>query len=707
MRIFILILLLLFSISFSEAQPGRLDSSFGSKGIIKIDSALYFSLAMQGDGKILVAGTANSDFAMARYTPAGIPDKSFSHDGFRITHFISGVATASSIAVQPDGKIIVAGYASINGGQYDFALARYNTDGSLDKTFSGNGRQVYNIGTAYTFAQAVAVQSDGRIIVAGYSYASAAGDANFTIARLNTDGSLDNTFSSDGRQTTDFDNNNDYIFSIAIQADGKILAAGYTGDNIIKGHNNFALARYNEDGRPDSTFGSNGKQTTDFGFGANGYAIAVQGDGKIVVAGRVFNSTYDFALARYNVDGSPDNSFGDGGKQITAIGGEASANAISIQSDGKIIIAGRFKKRDAPISAFALARYNADGSLDNTFSKGGIEITSAIAPESQVAAVAIRDDKLYAAGYAKYGQFQNSVGIIARYFLKSPAFPVVRIVNPAGKANYISPGPVLLTADAGEFDGTIRSVDFYEGSNLLFTEYKAPYSRQWYPVATGSYYVTAVATDNEGHKTTSAPVHITVLHNKPPAVNITRPADSAVYTTPATILLSADAVAHGAKIKTVEFYSGATLLHTEENLPYEWNWKNVAAGSYRISAKATDTYGRTTTSDTITISVTAAPTAWKSASLSKKFKNGGFDAMSMNIGPNPASDILYIYTTGLQKNKSSQISVVSASGVVMKTIWLSSPAQKIQLDISPLASGLYILKIAGADGVMHENFIKL
>ncbi|MBA2434942.1 MAG: hypothetical protein H0V54_07660, partial [Chthoniobacterales bacterium] len=235
-------------------------------------------------------------------------------------------------------------------------------DGDLDPTFGTNGKVTTDFGTIIDEARAVAVQPDGKIVTAG---ATVGGNFfDFALARYNTDGSLDITFGTGGKVTTAFNTNNDEAFAVALQADGKIVAAGFA---VIGGTDDFALARYNTNGSLDTTFGTGGKVTTAFGSSIDrAHAVAVQPDGKIVAAGRavIGGGSFDFALARYNTDGSLDTTFGTGGKVTTACGSSNDeAFAVALQPDGKIVAAGRvFSNKED----FALARYNTDGSLDTT-----------------------------------------------------------------------------------------------------------------------------------------------------------------------------------------------------------------------------------------------------------------------------------------------------------------------------------------------------
>ena len=353
------------------------------------------AVAVQSDGKIVVAGYTNSgaddDFALVRYNPDGGLDSTFGTGGKVITDIGSGTNDRGhAVAIQIDGKIVVAGYS--NGGDSDFAVARYNPDGSLDTSFDTDGKQttdIEGIGGA-DVGDAVALQSDGKIVVAGRGFNGA--DDDFAVVRYNANGSLDTSFDTDGKVTTDFGFGNDLGQAVAIQSDDKIVVAGFAFDGTDF---DFAVVRYDPtDGSLDSSFDTDGIVTTDFGSGDRGHAVAIQGNGKIVVAGSSAGGL-DFAVARYNPDGSLDSSFDTDGKQITDISSTDSGRAVAIQSDSKIVVAGyAFNGTNDDL---AVVRYNADGSLDSTFGTGGIVVTDLGSGELPLA-MAIRYGKIVVAG---------------------------------------------------------------------------------------------------------------------------------------------------------------------------------------------------------------------------------------------------------------------------------------------------------------------
>jgi uncharacterized delta-60 repeat protein len=280
---------------------GTLDATFGGDGRVTThftarSADLAFAVAIQADGKVVAAGVSNDRFALARYTTNGKLDTTFGGDGKVTTHFTAASEDQSqSVAIQADGKIVAAGESFPSSApSSDFALARYDSRGRLDSTFGGDGkvRTDFAAGSDDS-ANAVAIQADGKIVAAGFSH------DRFALARYNSNGRLDTAWGGDGTVTTHFaDRSTDVAEAIGIQADGKIVTAG---DSVLS-NDHFALARYTTDGRLDSAFGSDGRVTTRFAtWSTVAFAVAIQGDGRIVAAGRLSPSVYSskFALARY------------------------------------------------------------------------------------------------------------------------------------------------------------------------------------------------------------------------------------------------------------------------------------------------------------------------------------------------------------------------------------------------------------------------
>jgi uncharacterized delta-60 repeat protein len=274
----------------------------------------------------------------------------------------------------------------------------------------------------------MALQSDGKIVVAGYSDTPGTG-FDFATVRYNADGTLDTSFGTGGFVIEDFSTLNDSAYSIAIQSDGKIVAAGNAS---ISGHSDFAVVRYNADGTPDTSFSGDGKVTTNINSrDSDAGSMALQSDGKIVVAGGTSSITgpYDFSLVRYNADGTPDTSFGTGGTVITALSADYDyASAMTLQSDGKIVAAGL-----SDISGFAnvaVLRYNANGILDTSFSGDGIVTTKIGNWASFASAIALQSDgKIVAAGAASISNNYDWEFAVVRYLASGSTAPAAPTLN--------------------------------------------------------------------------------------------------------------------------------------------------------------------------------------------------------------------------------------------------------------------------------------
>ena len=381
--------------------PGDLDLSFaGGAGAIAslvIGSGAHdhlTAMAMQPDGKMVLAGycdgPTSQDFCMARINADGTLDTTFvgpsGNGGGKFLLDISNASdTASAVAIQPDGKIIIAG-SCYNGVNSDFCIARLNPNGSRDSTFNGpggagNGQVMLPIGFSDDYATAMTLQPDGKIVLVGYCYVTNQND--FCAARLNVNGSFDTSFvgpsgTGVGKIAFSVGSFDDYAQAVALQSDGMIVIAGYCVGAM--GDNDFCVARLDKVGALDPTFdgpsgSSNGKFLLPIGTsGDNASALLIQPDGKIVVAGSclVSAANYDFCITRLNTDGSLDASF-DGpsgvgnGKfllPITAAKSDSAA-ALALQPDGKILIAGHCD--NGGNADFCVARLHIDGSLDTTF----------------------------------------------------------------------------------------------------------------------------------------------------------------------------------------------------------------------------------------------------------------------------------------------------------------------------------------------------
>jgi uncharacterized delta-60 repeat protein len=426
-------LLAILLIPAAQATPGVLDPSFGTGG--KVTTAIgpadseALALARQPDGKLVAAGFgwngSNDDFALARYNADGSLDTSFGSGGKVLTAIGSGSDGAGALVRQPDGKLVAAGWSS-NGLNNDFALARYNANGSLDVSFGSGGKLTTAIGPGTDTATSLVLQPDGKLVVAGDSFNGS--DRDFALARYNTNGSLDTSFGSGGKVTAWVGSGNDFAYALALQPDGKLIAAG---SNLQGAQSVVALIRVNPNGALDVSFGTGGKVATAIGSYSVATGLALQPDGKLVAAGVGDTGTQQgFALARYNANGSLDTSFGSNGRVTTAIGSQAWMQAVALQPDGKLVAAGSARPGSGDV--FALARYDTNGSLDAGFGSAG-KITTTIGSDDQVNAIALQPDgKLVAAG----GSWDGS----------TERFALVRYL-----------GSTLTVAKAGSGSGTVTS----------------------------------------------------------------------------------------------------------------------------------------------------------------------------------------------------------------------------------------------------------
>jgi uncharacterized delta-60 repeat protein len=420
----------------AAAAPGQLDTSFGSGGTVVTQFPSSYSgaraVAVQADGRIVTAGFAHtndsivSDFALTRYDANGALDSTFGTSGQVRTDFGGRYDEALALAVQPDGRIVVAGNSSDASGN-DMAVARYNNYGALDASFDGDGLALVDFGSESS-ARAVAVQPDGMIVLAGWA-TNAAGPSccgsDFALARLTSSGALDGSFGAGGRVVTDFlpgaDNGYDAAHAVLLAPDGRIVAAG--GGVSTATSVDFAVARYLADGSLDATFGNGGLVTTDFvGYPDEIRDLAVDGSGRIVAGGQSCrfpgssDEVCDFGLARYTSSGAVDRRFGRQGIVRTDLGGDVGEGirGVILQADGRIVATG---ETSGPGGAdVGLARYRPDGRLDRTFGTGGLVITPVSPSADEVGGLALQSaDRLLVAGTTAVSQ---SFGFfVSRYLL--------------------------------------------------------------------------------------------------------------------------------------------------------------------------------------------------------------------------------------------------------------------------------------------------
>jgi uncharacterized delta-60 repeat protein len=364
---------------------GGLDATFAGTGTRSFaflgpaDAEKAAAVAVQPDGKIVAVGTFNfngaasdSDFAIARFNNDGSLDTSFGNGG-RVTvsfGFPNTSEKATCVAIQDDGKIVVAGYATISGDD-DFVVARLNPDGSRDITFDGDGRRSFNFaagGANNDRCFGVAIQTIAgarKIVLVGSIDVGGIENINFGVVRLNDNGSSDISFNRTLGGT-------DIARAVAIDSSNRIAVAGFTNAFST---NDFAVRRFNTNGTDDATFGNGGMQTANFGGDDQAFAVAIQPDGKIVVAGQGTGAQVDFCVARFLPGGFAGAgldtaTFGNGdGLVNVAFGGADIATGVAIQADGRIVVGGYTSIGGTASNPnnFAVARLTVAGVLDKTF----------------------------------------------------------------------------------------------------------------------------------------------------------------------------------------------------------------------------------------------------------------------------------------------------------------------------------------------------
>ncbi len=360
---------------------GALDNTFGVGGIASFtvgtgDQESGSATVIQPDGKILVAGYtyywADLDFFVLRLKANGTLDSTFGLNGITIKDLNSN-EFVNSIALLSNGKIIIAGSAG-NGTDQDMAVMRFNSDGKTDTTFGSKGKVTFSAAASSDdIATCMKIQTDSKIVLGGYTYSSLNGSTKMVLARLDSNGILDNAFGTGGKVISSYNSGGDGIMAMELQSNGSILVGG----NSKRTSMDMILSRYTSSGLLDNTFGNAGLVYSSFGLkDEQTAALQIQADGKILLAGTTDSSTIDYALLRFSSNGLPDVAFGNNGKVATDFANsEDVANAMLLQADGKALLAGYSKTN------FALTRYITTPGLVDA------GITNLIVPASQCGAL--------------------------------------------------------------------------------------------------------------------------------------------------------------------------------------------------------------------------------------------------------------------------------------------------------------------------------
>ena len=322
-----------------RSANGTLDPTFGSGGKRVIDFGTddesVYGAALQPDGKIVLAGDSRLQPAVVRLKANGTLDTSFDGDGRKLFSW-GAIGRVTAVVVAPNGKILLGGFSGPEGG--NIQVARLNANGAFDTTFGTAGIAAVDFG-ATEFGEAIARQADGRILVAGRSSTAGA-----VVARLRATGVLDPDFGGDGRVTLPGGGS---VNAVLVQPDRNIVVAGNASGSAT-----MTVTRLKPDGSLDTSFGSGGTATVAFGSLANPLGGAArQPDGKIVIAGYTQDGE-DVAVARLNTNGSLDATFGTGGKATVDFGAATFGNAVALAPNGRIVVAGQKTGGDD----FAVAR---------------------------------------------------------------------------------------------------------------------------------------------------------------------------------------------------------------------------------------------------------------------------------------------------------------------------------------------------------------
>jgi len=459
-----------FSIEKMFGQAGTLDASFGTSGISNMNfgtSCSSTKSTLLSNGKIILVGsitnaTTGADAAIVKYKKDGTLDNTFGINGTVTTDFGTQTDKANNVTIQSDGKILICGRIDPNTLNPKFFISRYDSLGNLDNSFAINGKIIDSM---YTF-NVIKVQTDGKIIAAGSKTYNINGIFNwrtdFFVSRYNSNGSIDNSFGTNGVVILNADTSN-FFTDLEIQNDGKILACGKGNNPSNPINGNHRIFRLNSNGTIDNSFGTNGRITMPSG---EGYLtdINLKNNSKIICAGG--GHTNGFEIYQFNMNGSIDSTFGNNGKVFTSFNAlDSPGMGVNIQQDGKIILGGY---ADA---VYAIARYSANGVLDNTFGNAG-KVTTPNTGNAQSCFLQT-DGKIVLAGSSnsflmtRYWAVPDSTACNFSYGINGMVVNFSRS-NPCssflwdfgnGNTSSINPNPVVTYATPGSYSACLQCND--------------------------------------------------------------------------------------------------------------------------------------------------------------------------------------------------------------------------------------------------------
>jgi len=369
----------------AAAAPGHLDASFGGDGQVATTfpagGAYAYATMVLNNGKIVAAGDAyhtqdDVEWAVARYQPNGTLDPTFGTGGKVTTNLSGGFDSAYAIARGPSGTFYVGGYSGST-----FAVARYLPDGHLDHSFSGDGKALVPFALGPAFGYDMAIAPGGKVVLAGE--VDSGGVGRYAVVRLTDAGALDHTFSGDGRATVDLGPNS-YVDAVTVLGDGSIVVAGdaHTTSNTSPG-----LVKLLPSGSPDPSFGSGGIEVDDVGQDFSARDILHLPSGKLLVEGsyRTGPATFDIGLMRYQSNGHPDAAFGPGGLLTRNFGGTTEYPDRALRAGKRVLIA--TAHYDGAVGHLGVVRLTMNGAADTGFGDNGLALAAANASYGDAVAV--------------------------------------------------------------------------------------------------------------------------------------------------------------------------------------------------------------------------------------------------------------------------------------------------------------------------------
>ncbi|MGV3773676.1 MAG: Ig-like domain-containing protein [Verrucomicrobiales bacterium] len=545
------------------------------------------------------------------------------------------------MAVQTDGKIVIGGFFQYVEGQSRKRIARLNEDGTLDGTFQvGDGLEgrIVPADPTEPFVFQVAIQPDGKIIAVG-NFTSYKGVPRNGIVRLNSDGSLDTSFNPGSGF-------NSWGRSVRLLPDGNILATGWFENYNNKPFNR--MVRIYPNGEADTSFNPFIGDKTAI------YSTALLPNNQLIAVGHSINDQGLFSreMARMNVDGTFDESFIGRTNEKT--------EDVVIQSDGKIIVGGYFTTANGEPRK-GIARFLSNGELDPSFQASFDNFVWTVAFD--------RHGRLMTAGgfnsvdgFDRRGVARLLTGVSSNPNNQSPT---ASITAPILNSSFRSDANITITANATDPDGSVAKVRFFANSKLLGESTSEPYTIRWLAAPAGVYEIRAEVTDNEGSVSSSSPIIISVKNpqNSLPSVALSSPSANAEFAAPASITLVANASDTDGRVNVVRFYAGNTLIGQSSAAPYQFNWQNVPAGEYDVNAEAEDNLGGIATSALVRLKVNTSTIEAPKIEMAGRIRN----SIQLTISTQESVTYLVQASNSLTNPNWETVATLTGNGGEMRT----------------------------------------